>query len=69
MSKYFEVEKSQFVSLHVFVDFTLCDIAFLIFSFDPIQRAVAAAWNACCGIVECQEFHEMQIFMNIIIDI
>ena len=33
-----------------------------VFSSDPIQRAVAAAWNACCGIVECQEFHE--IFMH-----
>ena len=35
--------------------------AFLIFSFNPIQRAVGAAWNACCGIVECQEFHAIFI--------
>ena len=47
MSKYFEVEESQFVSLRVFVDVTLCDLCF--FSSDPIQRAVAAAWKACCG--------------------
>jgi hypothetical protein len=47
MSKYFEVEESQFVSLRVFVDVTLSDLCF--FSSDPIQRAVAAAWKACCG--------------------
>ena len=30
MSKYFEVEESQFVSLRVFVDVTLCDLCFFL---------------------------------------